>query len=63
MPTMLEKNKVMMKVHAGEAKTETEEIHLAYSLQGTPIITFEDGTTVYWEWEELLGQALELKNS
>ncbi|MBN6205569.1 hypothetical protein JYK21_03815 [Ralstonia pickettii] len=61
MPKILAENKLMMKVHAGEAETETEKIHLAYSVQGTPVITFEDGTTVYWEWQELLEQAVELK--
>lgn len=64
MPRILEEKKLMFKVHAGKANTDTdtEEINLSYSLQGTPIVTFEDGTTVYWEWQELLEQAVQLRN-
>lgn len=58
MPKVLEENKAIMRVHAGEATVAGERINLAYSLQGSPVISFEDGTTVYWTWSELIIEAL-----
>lgn len=61
MPQILEENRVIMRVHAGSATYQDEEIKLATSLHGAPVISFENGTTIYWTWEELIAEALKLK--
>lgn len=62
MPKVQAKNRMMLKVHAGEAEVNSEKLNLSYTTQGTPVITFEDGTTVYWGWKELIEQAIKLKD-
>lgn len=61
MPQILEENRAIMRVSAGTATYGEQEIGLAYSIYGAPVISFEDGTTIYWEWEELIKEALRLK--
>lgn len=61
MPKILEKNKLMMREHVGEADREGEIFKLSTSLQGAPVIQFEDGTIVYWTWQELIDRAIKLK--
>ncbi len=63
MPQILEKYKGILRVHAGTASLENEKVDLAYSVNGSPVITFEDGTTIYWTWEELITEAVKLKES
>lgn len=63
MPQILGKKNVIMRVHVGEAKTDDETLHLSTTLHGAPVIGFEDGTIIYWTWEELIDQAIKLKNS
>ncbi len=64
MPQILEKGKGLIRVHAGVATLEDgEEIDLAYTINGSPVVEFEDRTTIYWTWEELIRQAMKLKNS
>lgn len=63
MPETLEKNKAIMRVHCGTATFQDEKINLSTTLHGAPVISFADGTTVYWTWEELVNKAIELKNS
>ncbi|MCM3396818.1 hypothetical protein M3638_03055 [Oceanobacillus profundus] len=61
MPKILEKNKLMMREHVGEADREGETFKLSTSLHGAPVIQFEDGAIVYWTWQELVERAIELK--
>ena len=61
MPKILEENKVMMRVHVGEADLEGEIMNLSTSIHGAPVIQFEDGTIVYWTWQGLIERAIKLK--
>lgn len=61
MPQILEKENIIMRVSVGEAKIGDETLLLSTTLNGAPVIEFEDGTTIYWTWEELLDQAMKLK--
>lgn len=62
MPQILAKKNVIMRVSVGEAKIDgTETLGLSTTLHGAPVVQFEDGTIIYWTWEELINQAIQLK--
>ena len=61
MPEILPKNKVLIRKSAGTASFDEDgtdhNAELFISIHGSPIVEFDDGTTVYWTWEELLEEA------
>lgn len=67
MAVVLQRNKQILREHAGTCEIsvgETKEtVNLSTTLHRTPVVEFEDGTLVYWTWEELVHQAIKLKNS
>ncbi|WP_152658268.1 hypothetical protein [Oceanobacillus sp. CFH 90083] len=62
MPNILPENKLLMRVSQGSATIKDDEgkerkVELFTTIHGSPIIQFDDRTTVYWDWSELIGTA------
>lgn len=58
MPKVYGKNKLFMRQYIGTFETEGYKGTLNVSMTGQPIIMFENGLTVFIEWDELLNLAV-----
>lgn len=60
---LIEKNKLIMQQFVCEVEPNEEGIsQICLSMNSAPIINFEDGTKVAFDWDELATMAIEFKN-
>lgn len=60
---LIEKNKLIMQQLVGEVEPNDEGVsQICLGMNSAPIINFEDGTKVVFDWEEIINMAVEFKN-
>lgn len=60
---LIEKNKLIMQQFIGEVEPNDEGVsQVCTGMNYAPIINFEDGTKVIFDWEEIINMAVEFKN-